>query len=100
MVVRSFIASLLLVASDTAVACAVCGSQDEKAAGTYLVMTIFLSLLPLTLLGGIGYMVWRAAKNAASQDAQNAEAWRDLTLYTQIPDDMPVFTRNPSEQLP
>ena len=100
MVARWFIVSILIAASDTAVACAVCGSQDEKAAGTYLAMTIFLSLLPLSLLGGIGYMVWRAAKSAANQDVKNAEAWRDLTLYTQIPDDMPVFTRNPSEQLP
>ena len=100
MFVRLLVSSLILWSSNTALACAVCGSQDEKSAGTYLVMTIFLSTLPLSLIGGIGYMFWRAAKSAAAKDAEKAEAWRDLTLYTQIPEDMPVFTRNPSEQLP
>ena len=91
MFVRLLVSSLILWSSNTALACAVCGSQDEKSAGTYLVMTIFLSTLPLSLIGGIGYMFWRAAKSAAAKDAEKAEAWRDLTLYTQIPEDMPVL---------
>ena len=33
-------------------------------------MTIFLSTLPLSLIGGIGYMFWRAAKSAAAKDAE------------------------------
>ena len=100
MLLRLLVGVLLLAVQNSAFACAVCGSQDEKAAGTYLAMTVFLSLLPLSLLGGVGYMVWRAAKQAAAQDKENASDWRDLTLYSQIPEDMPVFTRSPTEQIP
>ena len=65
-------------------ACAVCGSQDEKAAGAYLTMTIFLSLLPLSLIGGTGYWLWRRSKALDSKyESQNGDRnpdWKDTVL--------------------
>jgi hypothetical protein len=32
---------------------------DPKTAGTYLGMTLVMSALPLVLVGGLGYWLWR-----------------------------------------
>jgi hypothetical protein len=32
---------------------------DPKTAGTYLGMTLMMSALPLFLIGGLGYWLWR-----------------------------------------
>ncbi|MCH2119343.1 MAG: hypothetical protein MK161_16800 [Pirellulales bacterium] len=80
------ISSLVLTAlPGWAWACAVCGSQDEKSAGAYLAMTIFLSLLPLSLIGGVGYWLWRryhtleGAQSQRVHDGANND-WKDLVL--------------------
>ena len=40
-------------------ACPACMVGDPKAAGTYLGMTLIMSSLPILLIGGIGYWLWR-----------------------------------------
>ena len=70
-----------------AMACAVCGAQEEKAAGAYLAMTIFLSLLPLSLIGGTGYWLWRRAKHVPPCEPPKPQAnWKDLMLSTPTTD--------------
>ena len=81
--------------SNTAWACAVCGSQDEKSAGAYLAMTIFLSLLPLSLIGGVGYMIWKGAKQAALlEQVDDTPVWKDLVLNPQVSEDSHMFSKN------
>lgn len=54
-------ALLTLLASSPALACAVCGAGDDPAKGSYLGMSIVISLLPLAMLGGIvGFVAYRA----------------------------------------
>jgi hypothetical protein len=69
--VRAFLLSLL--ASSPALACAVCGAGDEPQRGTYVVMSVVISLLPLAMLGGIvGYVVMkhRAAEREEQKGAE------------------------------
>jgi hypothetical protein len=40
-------------------ACSACMSGDPKTAGIYLGMTLMMSALPLLLVGGLGYWLWR-----------------------------------------
>jgi hypothetical protein len=40
-------------------ACPACMVGDPKTAGTYLGMTLMMSALPLLLVGGLGYWLWR-----------------------------------------
>ena len=86
-------ATLFTLLSSDAMACAVCGSQEEKASGAYLAMTIFLSLLPLSLMGGIGYWLWKRAKaiNAAEEERirmnPNPGQWKDVILHLPNPDE-------------
>ena len=40
-------------------ACPACMASDPKTAGTYLGMTLVMSALPLLIVGGIGYWLWR-----------------------------------------
>jgi hypothetical protein len=81
--------------ANTSWACAVCGSQDEQAAGTYLAMTVFLSLLPLSLIGGVGYMIWNGAKQAAAiEAAEQQPAWKNLVLNPSASEDANVFPKN------
>ena len=48
--------SLILTA---AWACPACMVGDPKTAGTYLGMTLFMSSLPILLVCGLGYWLWR-----------------------------------------
>jgi len=40
-------------------ACPACMVTDPKNAGTYLGMTLMMSALPLGLIGGLAYWLWR-----------------------------------------
>jgi hypothetical protein len=40
-------------------ACSACILADPKTSGTYLKMTLMMSALPLSLLGGLAYWLWR-----------------------------------------
>ncbi len=46
------------------VACAVCGAVTDEQRGAFLGTTILLSLLPLGLLGFIGWVVYRQLRPA------------------------------------
>ena len=68
---RLALGSLALAWSPHALACAVCsnGGQNQQA---FINMTIFLSLLPLTLLGGLVGVLWYLHRQATA--AQPPEA--------------------------
>ncbi len=67
------LAPLIALASSPALACAVCGAGEDRAQGSYLVMTLIISLLPLGMLGGIiGWVVVRA--RAAEREERQVDA--------------------------
>ncbi len=66
------IAAAVLVASP-ALACPVCGGGGANAAA-YLDMTIFLSLFPLTILGGFAGVIWYLHKLAEAPPKPRAQA--------------------------
>lgn len=49
----------LALTASVALACPSCMSTDPKTAGTYLGMTLMMSALPLGLVGGLAYWLWR-----------------------------------------
>ena len=53
------IALLLSWAPAAAQACSACILADPKTSATYLKMTLVMSALPLALLGGVTYWLWR-----------------------------------------
>lgn len=40
-------------------ACPACVVGDPKTAGTYLTMTLIMSALPMLIVAGLGYWLWR-----------------------------------------
>jgi len=53
------VALLLSWAPVAAQACSACILADPKTSATYLKMTLVMSALPLALLGGLTYWLWR-----------------------------------------
>jgi MYXO-CTERM domain-containing protein len=54
----------------TALACAVCGAGNDPSQGSYVTMSIIISLLPLAMLGGIlAWVIIRVRANAAEAAA-------------------------------
>ena len=53
------LAALFVLAPRAAQACAVCGAGDPKNAATYLSMTLVMSAVPLLMIGGLAYWLWR-----------------------------------------
>lgn len=53
------LAGFLALTANVAAACPACMSADPKTAGTYLGMTLMMSALPLALVGGLAYWLWR-----------------------------------------
>ena len=61
--------AVLMLAPEAAFACPVCGTPGTEEAGrAYFTMTLVLSGLPLAMIGGVGYWVYRrvAAHDAAA----------------------------------
>ena len=52
-------ATLACLSPTASWACPACMVGDPKTAGTYLGMTLVMSALPLLLVGGLGYWLWR-----------------------------------------
>ncbi len=70
---RTLVLIALLVASTPGVvlACPVCGpAGTENTAWAYLTMTLVLSGLPLAMIGGVGYWLYR---RNASHEAEDGE---------------------------
>jgi hypothetical protein len=59
LVPRFLIAAAAALVSSSAWACPACMVSNPKTAATYLGMTIVMSALPILLVGGIGYWLWR-----------------------------------------
>jgi hypothetical protein len=54
--------SLIALAPSDALACAVCGFGEDKSSQIFLYSTMVLSLVPLGLIGGILYWLYRSTK--------------------------------------
>lgn len=52
-------ASMLALLPAVASACPACMVNDPKTAGTYLGMTVIMSALPMLLVCGLAYWLWR-----------------------------------------
>ena len=66
----ALLALVLAAAPRLAAACAVCSSgRDDETQLAFLIGTIFLSLTPLFLIGGVAYALWRRAKRLAADEA-------------------------------
>lgn len=50
---------LSALCASAASACPACMSADPKTAGTYLGMTLMMSGLPLGMISGLAYLLWR-----------------------------------------
>ena len=61
----------MLVLSDVAMACTVCGAAEDNA-NTFLASTLGLSLLPLLMIFGGGYALYYAYKNPGLWDEASA----------------------------
>jgi cbb3-type cytochrome oxidase subunit 3 len=71
---RVLVATLMTVATPAlALACAVCGTSGiENNSWAYFAMTMVLSGLPLGMIGGVVYWVYRQAAKAEQQAAAAA----------------------------
>jgi hypothetical protein len=53
---------MLTAPAPGALACAVCGFGEDKSSQTFLYSTMVLSLVPLGLIGGILYWLYRSTR--------------------------------------
>jgi hypothetical protein len=49
---------------DAAAACSVCYGGDEESRKAFLLTTVLLSLLPISMIGALAWWVWRSARDA------------------------------------
>lgn len=64
-----FLAVTAALFSGAALACPVCGVPLEQGQGAYLFMTPIMSLLPLALMGGVVFWIFRRVRNADRDEA-------------------------------
>lgn len=64
--------------SPVALACTVCGAGQEGTEWAYVAMTGVVSLLPLAMIGGVAFWLFRASKQRAQEEA-DAEQLRRLS---------------------
>ncbi len=55
-----------------AMACAVCGAGDEPSRGSYVLMSVIISLLPVAMLGGIAGFVFYRSRQMNAQNASES----------------------------
>lgn len=66
--------AVLVALPRLASACSVCSAgRDEESQWAFILTTIFLSVLPLLMLGAIGWSLWRRLR-AAEERREAAEA--------------------------
>jgi len=61
------------LAPAVALACPVCFDQDAPAREAYLATTVFLSLVPLALIGGLAFALHRRARARADEKRDESE---------------------------
>lgn len=72
------VVALLGAAPQLARACAVCtAGRDEESQWAFIITTVFLSVLPLALIGGIAWMIWRRLRDADAREADAPPALPD-----------------------
>lgn len=65
---------LLVLVPSVVFACPVCGNAPERSRAAYTMMTVVMSLLPLGVIGGLGYVfAQRLRKADAADDKARAE---------------------------
>lgn len=74
-------------------ACPACMVTDPQNAGTYLGMTLMMSALPLGMVGGLAYWLWRRYSQAARASSRPRKAAGQPKFLTEIRD----APRHPSE---
>jgi hypothetical protein len=67
--VKRLLVALLFVPQQ-ALACSVCYSANEANRMAFLDTTIFLSLFPLLMIGGIAWWIWRQVIAAQIRDGE------------------------------
>jgi hypothetical protein len=79
MLLRALVAAALicLAAPAVAFACPVCGTSGSNDNGwAYFAMTIVLSGLPLGMIGGVVYWVYRRSSGSVDQSDRQGQAFR------------------------
>ena len=70
----SVAAAALSLAPAATLACPACMVTDPKNASTYLGMTLLMSALPLSLIGGLAWWLWRRYSRPADDASDGAPA--------------------------
>ena len=68
-----FALALLAALPDAASACSVCYGGDEESRKAFLFTTVLLSLLPIGMLGALGWWVWRTILRAEASGGSEPE---------------------------
>ncbi len=54
---------------EAAAACAVCYGGGEESRNAFILTTVLLSVLPLAMIGSLGWWIWRRVREAEAADA-------------------------------
>jgi hypothetical protein len=58
---------------DSALACSACYGGAEESRKAFLFTTVLLSLLPISMIGGLAWCVWRSVREDDAHTAHAAE---------------------------
>ena len=59
----------IAVFPDAAAACSVCYGGADESRKAFLFTTVLLSLLPISMIGGLAWLVWRSVRDNDRTDA-------------------------------
>ena len=59
----------IAVLPDAAAACSVCYAGAEESRKAFLFTTVLLSLLPISMIGGLAWFVWRSVRDGDRTDS-------------------------------
>jgi di/tricarboxylate transporter len=66
--IAALIALVVCVLPDAAGACSVCYGGAEESRKAFLFTTVLLSLLPIGMLGGLGWWVWSINRDTEASE--------------------------------
>jgi hypothetical protein len=65
------LAFVLAATPEVALACSVCsGGETEQVQKAFLTATLFMTALPLSMIAGFGYVLWRRLRSLGADDAE------------------------------